>query len=160
MDSAKCSDSCLSHKIMCPWLHYCALPFVIVFSLRKCKERVKALKRMLAVDEERLKKWLHITVNDFMSTEESCEEDDATFIVCPLPWRAFKVNDFFGRLDASLQSHRSSQSRKMRNKRRTGEPSESPCPIGRYGKSHHWAFSRAYHPTPSPSTSTLNRSRN
>ena len=89
-----------------------------------------------------------------MSTEESCEDNDDTFTVRPLRWRSLKVNDFFTRLDLAAQSRRSSQSRKMRNQRQTGEPSVRPCPIEKYGKSLLWAFSREYHPAQSPSTST------
>ena len=81
----------------------------LFYLTQKCKERVKALKRMLQTDDERLKKWMNVMVNDFMSSEESCEEDD-TFVICPLAWRSFKVNEFFGRLDTTSKTHRSSQS--------------------------------------------------
>ena len=84
----------------------------LFYLTQKCKERVKALQ----TDDERLKKWMNVMVNDFMSSEESCEEDD-TFVIRPLPWRSFKVNEFFGRLDTTSKTHRSSQSRKMRNGR-------------------------------------------
>ena len=99
---------------------YIIIILLIIASLfyltQKCKERVKALKRMIQTDDERLKKWMNVMVNNFMSSEESCEEDD-TFVIRPLPWRSFKVNEFFGRLDKTSKTHRSSQSRKMRNGR-------------------------------------------
>ena len=62
---------------------------------------MKALKRVLQTDDERLKKWMNVMVNNFMSSEESWEKDD-TFGIRPLPWRSFKVNEFFGRLDNFL----------------------------------------------------------
>ena len=140
---------------------YIIIMLLIIASLfylnQKCKERVKALKRMIQTDDERLKKWMNVMVNDFMSSEESCEEDD-TFVIRPLPWRSFKVNEFFGRLDTTSKTHRSSQSQKMRNGREPGEPSERPCPITKYGKSLLWAFSRAHHPVQSPSATTPSRS--
>ena len=76
-------------------------------------------------------------VNNFMSIEEFCEE--AMFVIRPLPWWSFKVTEFFGRLDMTSQTLHSCQSRKMRNKRDSGEPSERPCPIAKYGKSLLWA---------------------
>lgn len=100
-----------------------------------------------------MKKWMSVMVDDFMSTEES-GDDDERFIVRPLRWRSLKVKDFFGRLDVMAQSRRSSQSRKMRNERTIGEPSNRPCPITRYSKSLLWAFSKDYHPVQSPSVST------
>jgi len=39
---------------------------------------------------------MNVMVNDFMSSEESCEEEDM-FVICPMPWRSFKVNEFFGK---------------------------------------------------------------
>ncbi len=128
--------------------------------LQKCKERVKSLRQLLRTDEEQLKKWLNVVVDDFMSSEDSCEDDDATFFVRPLPWTSLKVNDFFGRLDTTSQNHRSTQSRKMRNKRQIGEPSERPCPIDKYSKTLLWAFGRAFHPAQNPSTVTPSRGRN
>jgi len=133
---------------------------------------------MIQTDEERLKKWMNVMVSDFMSSEESCED---MFVIRPLPWRSFKVNivctffilgymllslhinlhesnEFFGRLDTTSQTLHSCQSRKMRNKRNSGEPSERPCPIAKYGKSLLWAFSRVHHPIQSPTT-TPGRSR-
>ncbi len=77
-------------------------------------------------------------VDDFMSTEDSDHDD--TFLVHPLKWRSLKVNDFFARLDVTTQSRRSSQSHKMRNQRKTGEPSERPCLVDKYAKSLRWAF--------------------
>ena len=117
---------------------------------------MKALKRMIQTDEERLKKWMSVMVNDFMSSEESCEED--MFVIRPLPWRSFKVNEFFGRLDMTSQTLRSCQSQKMRKKRDSGEPSERPCPIAKYGKPLLWAFSRAHHLIQSPTTPGRSRS--
>jgi hypothetical protein len=91
-------------------------------------------------------------VDDFMSSEESSGED---FVVRPLKWRSLKVDDFFARLDATAQSRRSSQSRKMRNQRQAGEmPSQRPCPIANYSNTLLWAFKREYHPAPSPTCSS------
>ncbi len=119
---------------------------------QKRKERIKTMKLLLHTDDERIK-WMTVMEDDFMSTEESCEDDNTAFTIRPLTWRSLEVNDFFGRLDTAAKNRRSSQSRKMRYERHTGEPSQRPCPVSKYGKSLLWAFSRAYHPAPSPSSS-------
>ncbi len=52
---------------------------------------MKTMKLLLHTDDERIKKWMTVMEDDFMSTEESCEDD---FTIRPLTWRSLKVNDF------------------------------------------------------------------
>ena len=52
-------------------------------------------------DADRVK-WKKILVTEFMSSDESGEEDgQAIFIVKKLPWRSERVSKFFERLDTA-----------------------------------------------------------
>ena len=55
-------------------------------------------------------KWKKILVTEFMSSDESGEEDERTvFIVKKLPWRSKRVSTFFQRLDTARASRKTEQ---------------------------------------------------
>ena len=55
-------------------------------------------------------KWKKILVTEFMSSDESGEEDEcAVFIVKKLPWRSKRVSTFFQRLDTARASRKTEQ---------------------------------------------------
>ena len=55
-------------------------------------------------------KWKKILVTEFMSSDESGEEDErAVFIVKKLPWRSERVSSFFQRLDTARTSRKTEQ---------------------------------------------------
>ena len=55
-------------------------------------------------------KWKKILVTEFMSSDESGEEDErAVFIVKKLPWRSERVSTFFQRLDTAHASRKTEQ---------------------------------------------------
>ena len=55
-------------------------------------------------------KWKKILVTEFMSSDESGEEDErAVFIVKKVPWRSERVSSFFQRLDTARTSRKTEQ---------------------------------------------------
>ena len=78
-------------------------------------------------------KWKPCLVLDLMSSEESAAEDsdsddDHTFTVRPLPWRADKVTSFFTQLDKKYCKGQSKRSAIMTLKRQVGIPSDRTKP--------------------------------
>ena len=76
---------------------------------------------------------------DFMSTDES--EDEHCFVSHPIPWRSTEVRDYMQSLDRKRGRRRSTRARKMRNKRRVGEPSDRPEPPNVASQVPEWALS-------------------
>lgn len=77
--------------------------------------------------EEQRKKWLTIITNDYMSSEDS--GDDDTIEVRPLPWRSSYVNAMFTKIDAYCNHKKSSQARRQMKGRVVGSPSSRPKPV-------------------------------
>ena len=70
-----------------------------MFSYRKLKkERESAVMKNSKLSEESRQKLLSIMTNDFMSSEES--GDDDTIVVHPLTWHSQYVKVIFQRIDA------------------------------------------------------------
>lgn len=60
-------------------------------------------------DADRVK-WKKVLVTNFMSSDESGEDDgQPVFIVKKLPWRSERVSNFFERLDAAHSSRKTEQ---------------------------------------------------
>ena len=55
-------------------------------------------------------KWKKILVTEFMSSDESGEEDgQAVFLVKKLPWRSERVSKFFEQLDTARMTRKTEQ---------------------------------------------------
>ena len=82
-------------------------------------------------DADRVK-WKKILVTEFMSSDESGEEDgQAVFIVKKLPWRSERVSKFFERLDTAQMSRVTEQAnRQMKPRIRKDLLSSRPAPHG------------------------------
>ena len=78
--------------------------------------------------KDQQEKWLSVTSINFMSSEESGEDDE--IIVHPLPWRADYVNQMFDRIDEFRVSQKSPQARRQMKQRKIGPPSERSQPDG------------------------------
>ena len=77
--------------------------------------------------EESKTKWLSVTKNEYISSEESGEDD--SIAVRPLPWRTSYVTTMFQKIDSYCQAHKSAQARSQMKARVMGEPSSRPMPI-------------------------------
>ena len=77
-------------------------------------------------------KWKKILVTEFMSSDESGEEDErAVFIVKKIPWRSERVSSFFQRLDAARTSRKTEQaSRQTKPRVHKDLISSRPAPRG------------------------------
>ena len=81
---------------------------VILISQRRA-ERVSQFAKMSFSDADRIK-WKKVLVTNFMSSDESGEDDgQPVFIVKKLPWSSERVSNFFERLDAARSSHKTEQ---------------------------------------------------
>ena len=94
--------------------------------LQKKKDRESAVRGNSKLTEEQKKKWLTVMSNDFMSSEES-EEDQ--IVVHPLPWRTPYVNTMFSKIDAYVTEKKSPQARRQTKSRKTGFPSTRQRPF-------------------------------
>lgn len=80
-------------------------------------------------EEEDRKKWSSVMELEFMSSEESGEEDE--LYVKPLRWRSRLLEDFLMDLDAEFHRRKSSQARRQTKQRILAEtPSTRQAPSG------------------------------
>lgn len=97
------------------------------FSLQKKREREGAVLKNSKLTEEQRKKWLSVMNRDYMSSEESGDDD---FIVLhQLPWRSDYVTKMFSKIDAYVISMKSAQAKRQMKRRRLGVPSTRPKPL-------------------------------
>lgn len=106
--------------IVCSTLIY---PYSI---LQKKKERESAILKSQKLTEEQKKKWLSVTSQVMISSEESGEDD--SIIVHPLPWRSAYVGRMFEKIDSFVRSRKSPQAIRQMKSRKTGSASSRPCP--------------------------------
>ena len=90
------------------------------------EEGESAILKNTRLSEEQKAKWLKVMQNEYMSSEES--GDDDTIVVHPIGWRSEYVNKMFQRIDAYCSSKKSSQARRQTKKRVTGSISSRPKP--------------------------------
>ena len=90
-------------------------------------ERESAIKKNGKLTEEQRVKWLKVVSNEYMSSEESGEDD--TLLVHPIPWRSQYVDQMFKKIDAFCTNKRSPQARRQMKQRSVGSPSSRQCPI-------------------------------
>lgn len=95
-------------------------------SLQKRKEREAAILKNSRLTEDQRAKWLSVMTNDYMSSEESEEDDVMT--IHPIPWRSEHVNQMFQRIDSFCNSRKSPQARRQMKQRTTGRPSNRTQP--------------------------------
>ena len=69
----------------------------IFVCMQKLTSRQVALQKSTSTSEKDKEKWKECLIEELISSEDS--EEDGTFIVRPLPWRAEKVSNFFCGLD-------------------------------------------------------------
>lgn len=96
------------------------------FSIQKRKEREVAIQKNSKFTEDQRNKWLKVATNDYMSSEESGEDD--CIIVHPLPWRSSYVDKMFSKIDTYCKSKKSPQALRQMKERRIGSPSDRRKP--------------------------------
>lgn len=110
------------------------MPLSLLF-FQKLELRKSALFKTNALTEAQRETWKKVVTKDFMSSEESGEEnvgDGARQVIFikVLPWRAPKVNRFFKTLDHKASKNKSRQSRQQTLPRVVGRYSNRSKPIG------------------------------
>ena len=80
-------------------------------------ENKTALVKNSKLTEQQHTKWLTVVKNEFMSSEESDENDD-TIVVHPLPWRSEHINKMFCKIDAYCYHKKSPQAKRQTKKGR------------------------------------------
>lgn len=96
----------------------------------------------MAYQEKDREKWNKVLVYEFMSSEESGEDDleeKEYIVVKSLPWRSDRVNKFLESLDEKTNKDKSSQSlRQMKKRVNATTCSDRQKPVGHFPK---WIFS-------------------
>lgn len=105
----------------------CTAIIQLIYITQKRKERDSAVLKNSKLTEDQKKKWLTVMTNDFMSSEESGEDD--SMIVHPLPWRSEYVNKMFKRIDAFCGNKKSPQAKRQMKPRKYGMASSRPQPV-------------------------------
>ena len=96
------------------------------YYLQKKREREGAIMRNGKFTSEQRSKWLKVTKKEYISSEESADDD---FIVLhPLPWRSDYVTRMFSKIDAYIINKKSSQAKRQMKRRRLGNISTRPKP--------------------------------
>ena len=103
------------------------------FLLQKKREREGAILQNSKLTPDQRGKWLSVTKKEYMSSEESGEEDCIT--VHPLPWRSQYVTRMFSKIDAYIINRKSAQAKRQMKKRQSGTPSTRSPP----GEAPDWA---------------------
>ena len=97
-----------------------------MYSLAEKKEREAAILKNSKLTPDQRTKWLQVAKKEYMSSEESGDDDSIT--VHPLPWRSGYVSKMFGKIDTFVNSKKSSQARRQMKERKVGTPSSRPPP--------------------------------
>ena len=115
--------------------YYSRLISSVIFVLQKLESRNAILLKTNSLTDAQKDLWKKVVVKEFMSSEESGEEEIAgekrqVINIKPLCWRAPKVNRFFKQLDRKAGRVRSRQSKQQTLPRVAGRRSTRPKPIG------------------------------
>ena len=89
--------------------------------IQKRKEREAAIMKNSKLTDEQRSKWLKVMTNDFMSSEES--GDDDSIVVRPIPWRSKYVNQMFSKIDKYCNHKKSPHALRQMKTRSIGSPS-------------------------------------
>ena len=95
---------------------------------QKRKEREAAILRNSKLTPDQHTKWLAVVKKEYMSSEESGDEDSIT--VHPIPWRSDYVSKMFSKIDMFVNTKKSCQARRQMKQRKIGSPSSRPPPPG------------------------------
>ena len=106
--------------------HYSCWPLLY---LQKLASRQVALEKSTSTSENDKEKWKECLIEELISSEDS--DEDGSFLVRPLPWRAEKVTNLFCSLDKKQDKKRSKKSKIMTFERKTGLPSYRTKPMER-----------------------------
>ena len=113
-----------------------ALPNILRFILQKLESRKAILLKTNSLKDTQRDLWKKVVVKEFISSEESGEEDISNgekcqvILVKPLPWRAPKVDRSFTQLHHKAQKNKSKQSKQQTLPRVVGVRSARPKPTG------------------------------
>ena len=89
-------------------------------------------------DDGEKEAWKKVVTMDFMSSDESCTEEDQDVLVSkPLPWQSERVAHFKQTLDEAALQQKSPLAKRQMKPRRKGMPSSRPQPCGDFPD---WAF--------------------
>ena len=91
----------------------------------------------LKVEDKKRKKWNEVLDLQYMSSEES--EDDNVLKVKPIPWLSSKVKQFKKTLDEEKEKNLNAQSKRQRKRKVTEETSERIRPDGSRSR---WIFKK------------------
>ena len=83
------------------------------------------IQKSKKLSPEQKEKWLQVISNDFMSSEESQEDD---LVIHSIPWRSKLVDSMFQKIDQKIAVNRSSRSKRQKKTRKLGQSSSHPCP--------------------------------
>ena len=86
-----------------------------------------AILKNSRLTEMQRQKWMKVMTNDFMSSEES--DDDNAIVIRPLEWRSTYVNEMFTRIASFSQNKKSPQAKRQTKTRVYGQPSSHSCPM-------------------------------
>ena len=101
--------------------------------------RKSSLNRTFSVKEEHKPLWMEVIVPEFMSSEDSDEENGKSALaIRPLTWRSPKVTKFFRQLDVKSNKYKSDRGRRQTIPRKVGNVSERSKPLS--FPDDHWGF--------------------
>ena len=95
--------------------------------MQKRKERETVILKNCKMTEDQKKKWLGVMTNDYMSSEESGEDD--SIVIHPSLWRSDYVNTMFQRVDSYAENKKSPQAIRQMKRRVCGLASSRPPPV-------------------------------
>ena len=91
--------------------------------------------------EDQKQKWLKVVTNEYMSSEESDEDNTDRVIVHPLPWRSDVVDKMFEKIGSHVSARKSSQAKRQMKERLVGLVSLRKCPSSDVPS---WAINEAF----------------
>ena len=102
----------------------CVNSFVLY--LQKKREKEAAILKISNFTEEQRTKWLTVAKREYISSEESGDDDG--IVVHPLPWRNDHVSKMFTKIDDYIKNKKSAQAKRQMKVRRLGAPSKRAPP--------------------------------
>ena len=103
--------------------------------------RESAIFKSTKLTKEQKQKWMKVMSNEYMSSEESDNDNCERVIIHPLPWRSEVIDRMFQKIDDHLSANKSSQAKRQTKERTVGVVSNRKCPNGEHVPS--WAISNA-----------------
>lgn len=110
--------------------------------MQKRKERESAICKSTKLTKEQKQKWLKVMTNQYMSSEESDDDNCDRVIIHPLPWRSEVIDRMFQKIDDHISAKKTSQAKRQTKERIVGLVSNRKSPNGEHVPS--WAINDAY----------------